>query len=227
MKKVISISESRLKQIIESRLRRHLITEGNNAIEIKQELGTKHIIKTMWQIEEQYKKKGWLPKGLQLTFFCPVYMPGEIQVTQLLKKRDSNDELILFPLPVISDQSRIKTGLDYMEQKLQITNPKKYLKDGELPTYSSLPGIEGVGSDHFYDFIAYEAVQLGCFSIVPSHQVNTGDPYNESYRFPGESGYSPFWRIPPFEEFQKMRPDLSKMFKKTDEGIIKVKFPKM
>jgi len=149
-------------------------------------------------------------------------------VNRLLDEKDEQGELILFPLPAITDPDRIKVGLKQMEL-LGIPNPENYLKKtkkGEkaFPTYSSLPGIEGIGSGKRYEYIANEFVQLGCFQIVPKEWLNAGDPVNQTYKFPGEDGYSPFWRVPSFEEFKKMRPKLADGYKETDKGVIKVDF---
>ena len=90
-----------------------------------------------------------------------------------------------------------------------------------LRTYSHLPGIEGIGSGHMYEYIATEFVQIAAFQIVPKHWVNAGDPVNQTYRFPGEDGYSPYWRVPSFAETKKMRPDLAKGYVKTKEGLVR------
>lgn len=200
----------------------------NDATEHKDKISKDHTIQTMWQLEAKLKKDGFLVKGLALAFFCPVYFAGQKKVKALLDKKDEHGEMIIFPLPPIGNQARIKIGLDEME-RLGIKNPKQHLitRKGKklLPTYSELPGIEGVGSDkQFYEYIAYEAVQLGAFQLVPKAWLNEGDPYNQSYKFPGEKGYSPYWRIPPFKEFQKIRPKMAKGFEKTSDGIIKIDF---
>jgi len=199
------------------------------ATKYKEKISKNHKIFTMWQLEDKLKKEGLLPKGLSISFFCPVYFAGQKKVEALLNKMDEHGELILFSLPSIEDPNRIKVGLNEMK-RLGIKNPQshlKKLKNGNLAlrTYSELPGIEGVGNDdQFYEFVAYEAVQLGAFQIVPTQWLNAGDPYNQSYKFPGEKGYSPYWRVPPFDEFKKMRPDLVKGFKETNDGIIKTNF---
>ena len=199
------------------------------AKKIKEELNRSHMIPTMWQLEDRLKREGKIFKGQALVFFCPVYFHGQKIVTYLLERFDEHGEKLLFPLPIITDEIRIKIGLKQMES-LGISNPKQYLKKKDkapnkdkigLVTYSTLPGIEGVHNNK-YEFIANEFVQLGAFQIVPNEWVNQGDPVNETYRFPGEDGYSPYWRIPTFEEFKKLRPDLAKGYKKTSEGIVKV-----
>jgi len=196
------------------------------ATEVKDELSKNHTIKTMWQVEAQLKKEGLITKDQALAFFCPIYFPGQTIVKKLLDVKDEHGETMLFPLPKITDEARIKTAFNQME-RLGIKNPDKFLakdkKSGKMGVamYSTLPGIEGVASGHLYEYIAYEAVQLSALQIVPKRWLNTGDPYNDSYRFPGEDGFSPYWRIPPFEEFKKIRSDLASGFKDTDEGLIK------
>ena len=194
----------------------------------KERLTKEGKILTMWQLEDKLNKEELISDKQALSFFCPVYFAGQLIVEQLLKKRDEHDEMILFPLPSIEDPKRIEVGLEQMKI-LGIKNPEgklKTLDNGKkaLRTFSILPGIEGVFSDKEYPFIAWEAVQLACFSIVPKPWLNGGDPYNDTYKFPGEDEFSPFWRIPPWKEFQKMRPDLADNFKETPQGIVKVDF---
>ncbi len=204
--------------------------------ETAEELKIKHTkqgdILTMWQLEDRLKADGMIRDDQALAFFCPVYFAGQLIVKALLDKKDEHGEVIVFSLPSISNPARIEVGLEQM-RVLGIKDPEKHLKKQhgtkKLRCYSILPGIEGVASDEAddYKWIAWEAVQLSCCSIVPKSWVNEGDPYNTSYRFPGEDGYSPFWRIPTFDEFMKMRPGLAKSFKKTKEGIIKTDFTGM
>lgn len=179
-------------------------------------------IPTMWRLEARLRESGHLRKGLSLTFFCPVYFAGQLIVDALLNKEDEHGEKLLFSLPSIVDSERIQIGLAQM-LSLGIKDPERHLKRVQkgkdkgklaLRCYSSLPGIEGVGSAINYPHIAQEAVQLGAFMLVPDEWVNQGDPYNQSYRFPGEEGYSPYWRVPPFNEFRKMRPKLAADFKR-------------
>lgn len=189
------------------------------------------IVGTMWQLEDKLKKQGFLNDNVSLAFFCPVYFAGQVIVKQLLEKKDEHGEVILFPLPSIKNHQRIQIGLEQM-RILGIENPEKLLKklDGgavALRCFSTLPGIEGIVSGKVYEYIAWEAVQLAAFQIVPNKWLNAGDPYNQSYRFPGEDGFSPYWRIPPWKEFQKMRPDLAKSFKETPQGIVKTDFSGM
>jgi len=186
-------------------------------------------IPTMWMLEDRMRRLGHLRGDLALTFFCPVYFAGQQIVKALLNKKDENGELIVFSLPSITDPERIQIGLAQM-LSLGIENPERHLKTIDkgplkgrkaLRCYSMLPGAEGVASGRLYGHIAMEAVQLGAFMLVPRGWVNAGDPYNQSYRFPGEEGYSPYWRIPPWEEFKKMRPKLASGFKKTNKGVVR------
>jgi len=179
-------------------------------------------IPTMWKLEARLRASGHLHDGLSLTFFCPVYFAGQMIVEALLDKTDENGELLVFSLPSITDPERIQIGLAQM-LSLGIKDPERHLKrikkgkdKGKLALrcYSMLPGIEGVGSAINYAHIGQEAVQLGAFMLVPDEWVNEGDPYNKSYRFPGEVGYSPYWRIPPFNEMRKIRPKLAADFLK-------------
>jgi len=210
-----------------------VLTEAtaNAATKHKDKISKNHKIQTMWQLEAKLKKDGLLTEKLALAFFCPVYFAGQLKVKALLDKKDEHGEMIMFPLPAIEDKARIKIGLSEMK-RLGIKDPEKLLNEEDgvksLPTYSELPGIEGVGSDkQFYEFVAYEAVQLGAFQLVPKAWLNGGDPYNQSYKFPGEKGYSPYWRVPPFKEFKKMRPKLADMFEEKDGEITKVDFSGM
>jgi len=199
------------------------------ANKLKEDLNVNHHISTMWQLEDKLKKEGKIVEGQSLVFFCPVHFPGQSIVDSLLNEKDEHGEKILFPLPRITDKDRIKVAFDQM-RSLGIASPETYITEDEktgkkgLLTYSTLPGIEGVHNNK-YEYIANEFVQLGAFQIVPNEWVNEGDPINETYRFPGEDGYSPYWRIPPFEELKKLRPDLVKHYEETDQGIIK-KFEK-
>jgi len=213
------------------------IKKGENEVEKvstpadtkKEEINTSHDILTMWQLEKKLKSEGKIAEGQSLVFFCPVYFPGQKIVEALLNREDEHGEKMLFPLPMIKDTERVKVGLEQMKS-LGIENPEQYITEDKkkggkgLLTYSSIPGIEGVHNEK-YEYIANEFVQLGAFQIVPNEWVNQGDPINDTYKIPGEEGYSPYWRIPSFEEFKKLRPDLAKNYKETDEGIIK-KFEK-
>jgi len=190
-----------------------------------------HKIKTWWQLEDKLTKEGLLNDDLKLSYFCPVYFAGQQMVRALLDLSDEHSgEKLLFALPSISDKKRVEFGIKQMKL-IGIDDPEQYLvtKDGKknLLCYSSLPGIEGVAGPNQPEYVAYEAVQLGAFSIVPERWLNAGLPFNESYKFPGEEGYSPYWRIPPFEEFKKVRPDLAKGWKETEDGWIKKNFKGM
>lgn len=202
-----------------------LTKTASAATDIKKSLTKKHVYPTMWQLEERLTKEGKINNKQALAFFCPVYFPGQKIVKRLLDVIDEQGEKMLFTLPIIKNPQRIKVALAEMK-RLGISNPQQYIvkKKGEdgIPIYSSLPGVEGVGSGRIYEYIGWEAVMLTAFQIVPKEWLNGGDPYNQSYKFPGEQGYSPYWRIPPYKEFQKMRPDLADNFKKTDEGLVKV-----
>lgn len=197
---------------------------ANKATENKEKI--KKTIQTMWQLEAKLKKDNLLHEGQALAFFCPVYFAGQLIVKQLLDKKDEQGELIMFPLPKITDKKRIEFGLKQMKL-LGISNPESLLEDSDkvdwkaLPLYSSLPGIEGVGSEQTYDYIATEFVQLGAFQIVPKDWINQGDPINETYKFPGEKGYSPYWRVPPFEELKGIRENLWDNYKETSQGIVR------
>ena len=176
-------------------------------------------IPSMWQLEEQLKEEGHIQDNQALTFYCPIYFGGQPMVKALLDVKDEYGQMLLFPLPAIEDEARVKVGLREMK-RLGIEKPEQYLsfddktKKKALRCYSILPGYEGIASPVKYGFIGYEAVQLASFSIVPKEWVNGGDPYNQTYKFPGEKEYSPYWRIPPFKEFKKLRPDLAKGFDK-------------
>ena len=181
-------------------------------------------IPSWWQLEGRLKKEGLIVEGQALAFFCPVYFAGQKIVKKLLDEKDEHGEGIIFPLPKIYNAQRVEVGLKQM-RALGIKNPERLLhkspkKGLGLRTYSSLPGIEGANLGLDYEYIGYEAVQLGAFQIVPVRWLNAGDPYNDSYRFPGETGYSPYWRIPSYKEFQDMRPDMAKNWKKTPGGIV-------
>lgn len=182
-------------------------------------------ILSWWQLENKLRKQGYLNKKQALSFFCPVYFAGQLIVKKLLDEYDEHGELMLFPLPTIYNPQRIEIGLKQM-QALGIKNPERLLandpEEGKgLKTFSSLPGIEGANCDNDYEYIGYEAVQLGAFQIVPKKWLNAGDPYNDSYRFPGEEGYSPYWRIPSYKEFKKMRPDMITDWKKKDGSYVR------
>ena len=203
-------------------VKRHLMAQDDTSVP------------TMWQLEARLRASGHLRKGLALAFFCPVYFAGQKIVEALLDKEDEHGEKIIFSLPPITNPARIQVGLDQM-RRLGIENPEQHLKkitkgkhEGELGlrTYSSLPGIEGVGSGRTYGYIGQEAVQLGAFMLVPEEWINEGDPYNQSYRFPGEEGYSPYWRIPSFKEFSKMRPKLAADFRSTSKGVVRRRKPR-
>lgn len=188
------------------------------AARAKEQLKKDGKILSMWQLEDKLKRDGLLVKGQALAFFCPVYFAGQLMVRALLNKKDEQGELVLFSLPSISNEARVQLGLEQM-RRLGIKDPERYLKKGKLRLYSSLPGVEGVGSGLPPAYIQQEFVQLAAFQIVPEAWLNAGDPVNETYRFPGETGYSPYWRVPPFDKFKKMRPKLAKKFRKTAEGI--------
>ena len=181
-----------------------------------------------WDIEKKLKENGEITDKQAISFFCPVYFAGQVMVEKLLEVKDERGDTLVFPLPAITDPDRVKFGLDQME-RLGIKNPKQYLKKNKkndkmgLPLYSTLPGLEGIGSESKYDYIGWEAVMLAAFQIVPKRWLNAGDPYNESYKFPGEKGYSPYWRVPPYEEFKKMRPGLADNFIKEKDGFTRKK----
>jgi len=194
---------------------------------IKRQRIEDNTIPTMWQLQDRLKKDGRLHPGQSLAFFCPVYFSGQTMVQKLLKKKDELGEMLVFGLPPITNPGRIKVGLEYM-RSLGIQNPERYLIASRedkatkaLATYSILPGVEGVQAKNLPEFIAVEAVQLGSFAIVPDEWLNAGDPYNQTYRIPGEDGYSPWWRVPSFKEFQKIRPNLAKQFKMTRKGVVR------
>lgn len=191
---------------------------------IQEKLKTNTIL-SWWQLEEKLRKAGDMNQKQALAFFCPVYFAGQFIVKKLLDERDEHGEMLIFPLPTIYNPQRIEVGIKQMEA-LGIKNPERLLandpENGKgLKTFSSLPGIEGANTDHNYEYIAYEAVQLGAFQIVPKRWLNAGDPYNDSYRFPGEEGYSPYWRIPKAEEFAKMRPDMFSSWKKKNGSHVR------
>lgn len=195
---------------------------AKDSIQKKREDGD---ILSWWQLEDKLRKQGYINKNQAMSFFCPVYFAGQLIVKKLLDEHDEHGEMIMFPLPTIYNPQRIEVGLKQMKA-LGIKNPEKLLKNDPekgkgLKTYSNLPGIEGANCDNDYEYIGYEAVQLGAFQIVPKKWLNAGDPYNDSYRFPGEKGYSPYWRIPTYAEFKKMRPDMAKGWKKKGGELIK------
>ncbi len=183
---------------------------------------SKTTLRTMWDLDAKLKADGLIGKKQALSFFCPVYFEGQKIVKLLLNKIDEQGERMLFPLPTITNPDRVKFGIEEM-RRMGIPSPEKLLdkKTGGLKIYSSLPGVEGIGSENEYPFIGSEFVYFGAFQIVPMTWLNGGDPVNESYRFPGETGYSPYWRVPTFEEFKKMRPDLAKSYKQNPDGTIK------
>jgi len=197
-----------------------------SAVILKKHLVETNTIKTMWQMDNYLKSNNLITSAQALAFYCPVYFSGQRIVQYLLNKKDEQDELMLFPLPAITEPERIKHMYVQMK-RLGISNPERFLKKDKktgkmgMITYSSLPGVEGVGSGHLYEYIAHEFVQLGAFQIVPKEWLNAGDPVIGTYRFPGELGYSPYWRIPTWKEFKSLRPDLAKNFKETNKGIVK------
>ncbi len=189
---------------------RHLV-EANAATTSKDARRKSNSVPTMWELEKSLRADGLISDNQALSFFCPVYFHGQTIVTALLNKIDEHGEKLLFSLPTITNPDRIRLGLREMT-RLGIPNPAAGPKG--LRIYSSLPGIEGIGSKLGPPpWVAGEFVQYGSFQIVPTTWLNAGDPVNESYKFPGETGYSPFWRIPTFEELGKMRPDLVKKYK--------------
>ena len=156
-------------------------------IRIKEERAEKNVTPVWWELEKKLIAEGKVnPETQALAFFCPVYFPGQKMVKAFLDEKDEHGEMVIFPLPAISDSARIKVGINYMRDRLGLKNPEKYLekRKGEtvLPIYSSLPGIEGVGSDVIYPYIGWEAVMRTAFQIVPKEWLNAGDPYNQSYR---------------------------------------------
>lgn len=191
---------------------------------IKAERWNSQEILSWWQLEDKLKKEGTIKKGQALAFFCPVYFAGQEFVKRLDGIKDETGETLVFPLPSIDNPQRIETGLEMMKL-LGIKNPEKVglNEDGHLKTYSTLiGGFEGIfRPEGSYEWQAYEAVQLGAFQIVPIKWLNAGDPYNTSYKIPGEEGYSPYWRIPTYEEFDEIRPDLAKSWKKGNKGWAK------
>jgi len=191
------------------------------ASKIKDKLLHDDDIRNMWQLKKDLEERKLIAKGQALSFFCPVYFAGQRIVEALLDRFDEHGEKLLFTLPIITDKKRINIGLKQMKS-LDIKNPSQYLRKNDkgvvgLPIYSSLPGIEGVHNQK-YEYIAKEFVQIGAFQIVPKEWLNQGDPINESYRFPGEDGYSPYWRIPSIEELKELRPDLAKNIKKGEDA---------
>ena len=195
---------------------------AEKSIKKKREKGD---ILSWWQLEADLKKQGLINNKQALSFFCPVYFAGQLIVKKLLNEHDEYGEMIIFPLPSIYNPQRIEVGLKQMET-LGIKNPERLLKNDPkkgkgLKTFSSLHGIEGANCDNNYEYIGYEDVQLGAFQIVPKKWLNAGDPYNDSYRFPGEDGYSPYWRIPTYKEFGKMRPDMISEWKKKGGSYVK------
>lgn len=171
---------------------------------------------TWWQIEKKLRAEGLITDDQALAFFCPVYFAGQKKVVALLDKVDEHGEKLMFSLPTITNPQRIEVGLRQM-RRLGIKRPEKHLKRMRggglgLRTYSELPGIEGYEGGKAPEWVGFEAVQLAAFQIVPKRWLNAGDPYNQSYRFPGEDGYSPYWRIPTLREFTKMRPKLAADF---------------
>ena len=195
--------------------------EQEDARKIVKKKGKAGDIPIWWDMVDRLTKEGKVVKGQALSFYCPVYFHGQVMVKKLLGVKDELGYELVFSLPSIEDPKRVKVGLQQME-KLGLPTGKDVLKDGKkLRCYSILPGYEGVYvEDQDYPWIGYEAVMLGSFSMVPKEWLNAGDPYNQSYKFPGEKGYSPYWRIPSVEEFKKIRPKLFKdYFKETPEGV--------
>ena len=200
---------------------RTLLKRANEEIEEKERTVLTEAVPVWWELDKKLRAEGKLHDGQQLSFFCPVYFAGQRIVKLFLDRKDEHGEMVVFSLPSITNPERIKVGLEQMH-RLGIEEPEKYIedKDGKkaLPLYSALPGIEGVGSGRLYPWIGWEAVMLTAFQIVPDDWVNAGDPYTESYKFPGEAGYSPYWRIPPPEEFKEMRSDLYSNFTQKEDG---------
>lgn len=194
-----------------------ILAEGDeNAVVVKKKMTRQRKIASWWHIEQKLRKEGLITDEQALAFFCPVYFAGQKKVKALLNQIDEHGEKLMFPLPTITNPQRVEVGLRQM-RRLGIKNPESLLKkmmDGQrgLRTYSELPGIEGYEGGKAPEWVGYEAVQLAAFQIVPKRWLNAGDPYNQTYRFPGEDGYSPYWRIPSPKEFAKMRPKLAKGF---------------
>ena len=205
--------------------------EVPSAIDTKMNLFKSHVIPTMWQLKDRLQQEGYIGSDQCLAFFCPVYFAGQKIVEKLLWEKNEEDEVLVFPLMTITDQKRVHVGIEQMKL-LGIKNPESKLENVKmgkesmkgLPLYSTLIGSEGVGSGRIYCHIAHEFVQLGCFQIVPKKWMNWGDPLNQSYKFPGEEGYSPYWRVPTFEEFKGLAPKMAMRYKETANGIIKTDF---